>query len=93
MIVLEDLTILAHHCRCLSVPVTLRAALKHPSRLLSNNPALLVQKYRQSLSEFDKAVHSLEEKEPDSCLMGGAPMDVSDHVTLLGQERDLTSMM
>ena len=76
--------------RCLSIPVTLRAALKHPTQLLGNKPTLLLQQYRQSVKDFDLSLSSVEGKDD---IVGAAPMDVSDHVTMFGQERELTSMM
>lgn len=76
--------------RCLSIPVTLRAALKHPAQLLGSKPALLLQQYRQSMKDFDLSISSEETKDDDT---GAAPMAIGDHVTMLGREQKLTNMM
>lgn len=79
--------------RCLSIPVTLRAALKHPTQLLGNKPALLLQRYCQSMKDFDLSICSEEAKDDDICITGAAPMDIGDHMTMLGREQKLTNMM
>ena len=83
--------------RCLSIPVTLRAALSHSSQLLEQKPALLLQNYHQSVKEFERAIHSGSSGDADQelGLVGRATMNmhVSDHVTLLGQETELTNLM
>lgn len=76
--------------RCLSIPVTLRAALKHPARLLGNKPASLLQTYHKSVKDFDRAVHSLEAKGQDVCVTGTTSVDVNSHVTMLGLKRKRT---
>lgn len=80
--------------RCLSIPVTLRAALKHPTQMLGSKPAMLLQQYSQSMKDFDLSVRSEDSKDDDEvCITGTAPMDISDHVTMLGREQKLTNMM
>lgn len=81
------------HNRCLSIPVTLRAALKHPTQLLGNKPAMLLQQYCQSMKDFDLSISSEDAKDDEVCITGAAPMDISDHVTMLGREQKLTNMM
>ena len=70
--------------------MTLRAAMKHPTQLLGNKPALLLQKYHRSVIDFESALHSSNITNQDVGVVGGAAMAVG---TLLGRERDLTSMM
>ena len=77
----------------MSIPVTLRAALKHPTQLLGNKPALLLQQYHQSVKDFDLSISSVEAKDEEVSVMGAAPMDIGDHMTILGQERELTNIM
>ena len=81
------------HNRCLSIPVTLRAALKHPTQLLGNKPAMLLQQYCQSMKDFDLSISSEDAKDDEVCITGAAPMDISDHVIMLGREQKLTNMM
>ena len=40
--------------RCLSIPVTLHAALKHPSLLLGSKAIAALQAYNKGIEEFDR---------------------------------------
>ena len=73
--------------------MTLRAAMKHPAQLLGNKPALLLQKYHRSMKDFESALYSFDITNQDVGVVGGAAVDVGGHMTLLGRERDLTSIM
>ena len=70
--------------------MTLRAALKHPTQMLGNKPAMFLQQYRQSMKDFDLSISS---EDDEVYITGTTPMDISDHVTMLGREQNLTNIM
>lgn len=73
--------------------MTLRAALKHPTQMLGNKPAMFLQQYRQSMKDFDLSISSEDTNDDEVYITGTAPMDISDHVTMLGREQNLTNIM
>ena len=72
--------------RCLSIPVALHAALKHPSQLLGSHGAAALKAYHARIEEFNKELGALPSKEGQT-LMDVAPGDVESQVSYLGIKR------
>lgn len=57
--------------------------MKHPTQLLGNKAALLIQQYSQSMKTFDRSINSEVMKGEEVCVAAGTvPMDISDHVLM-----------
>ena len=74
--------------RCLSIPVTLQAALKYPTQLLDSETADIVQCYHQAMEAFNSTLASSDDYVVggDSVMVGG-----NDGGRLLGLKRKLTN--